>query len=267
MWVRPNVSRALTFPPECGVEEGFELVKKKQRKLKPRELQPPPLENLLCVGEAVLYGQVCWSIANRGTEGPRPGEVITLEGESEERHHFAKRVRLTRSSIANIERCMGMKTCGEAVAMFAEEKEDLPADAPLGECIHGHQEAAFEFVMHGIEPTEPCEVCGEIPTFGNLAMSPSFYGDGPVKGVDGREYSTCPACGEDSLELQGYGIAKWGWNIVCLNCEWATKQAEALDFAQYSDLMKEVKSRVAAINQLMEIPGLTIRPRVESICL
>ena len=32
----------------------------------------------LGVGEAVPYGQVCWSIANRDTDRPRAGEVITL---------------------------------------------------------------------------------------------------------------------------------------------------------------------------------------------
>ena len=48
---------------------------KKKRGLKPKVPQTPPLEDLLRVGEAVLYGQVCWSIANRGTERPRPGEV------------------------------------------------------------------------------------------------------------------------------------------------------------------------------------------------
>ena len=122
-------------------------------------------------------------------------------------------------------------------------------------------------MVFGIEPTEPCAECGWIPTFGDLAMSPGFYWDGPVKGVDGREYSTCPKCGEDSLELQGDGIAKWGWNITCLNCEWEMKQAEGLDIAQYCDLMEEVKFRVESVNQLMELPGITIRARVESICL
>ena len=31
--------------------------------------------------------------------------------------------------------------------------------------------------------------------------------------------------------------------------------------------MEEVKSRVEVINHLMDVPGLAIRPRVESICL
>ena len=45
------------------------------------------------------------------------------------------------------------------------------------------------------------------------------------------------------------------------------KQVESLDIAQYCDLMEELKSRVESINQLMEMPGVTIRTRVESICL
>ena len=156
-----------------------------------------------------------------------------------------------------------MRTCGEAVALFAEKEEA----EPRGDCPHGHQEAAFEFLMHGLRPTEPCPECGEIPTFGNTMMSLGFHADGPVKGVDGREYTTCPECGDDALELEGSSIVEWGWKIACLNCGWEMKQAETLDIAQYCDLMEEVKSRVGAINQLMDLPGITIRTRVESICL
>ena len=122
-------------------------------------------------------------------------------------------------------------------------------------------------MLHGIRPTEPCPECGEIPKFENAGMSLDFYPDGPVKGVDGQEYSNCPQCGEDALELQGNSIVEWGWNIVCLNCGWEMKQAERLDIGQYCDLMEEVKSKVASIGQLMEMPGVTIRTRVESICL
>ena len=131
----------------------------------------------------------------------------------------------------------------------------------------GHQETAFDFMMHGIRPTEPCPKCGEIPKFGNAMMSLGFHSDGPVKGVDGREYTTCPECGDDPLELEGSSIVEWGWKIACLNCGWEMKQVETLDIAQYCDLMEEAKSRVGAINQLMELPGITIRTRVESICL
>ena len=148
------------------------------------------------------------------------------------------------------------------MALFAvKEVEEVE---PEGDCPHGHQEATFAFMMHGIRLTEPCPECGEIPEFGYTMMSPDLYPDGPVKGVDGREYSICPECGDDTLQLEGSSIAEWGWKIVCLNCGWDMKQAESPDIAQYCQLMEEVKSKVESINQLMEMPGLTIRPRVES---
>ena len=240
---------------------------KKKRKQKSRQPQVRPLEDLLTGREAGLYGQICWSIANRGTEPPRSGEVVTLEGGDEKGGQTSRAFRLTRKSVENIDRCLALRTCGEAMDLFVERTQARPSENPSGECPHGHQEAAFAYMMYGIEPTEPCPDCGEIPTFGNVAMSPGFYPDGPVKGVDGQEYNTCPQCGEDALEIRGEGIAKWGWTIGCLNCEWETKLAESLDIAQYCDLMEEVKSRVEAINQLMAMPGITIRTRVESICL
>ena len=40
----------------------------------------PDLEVLLRSDETALYGQVCWSLANRGTERPTAGDVITPEG-------------------------------------------------------------------------------------------------------------------------------------------------------------------------------------------
>ena len=236
---------------------------KKERKQKTGASQPPLLEDLLGAGEAVLYGQVCWSIANRGTEPPKAGEVITLEGEYEEKSLTSRSFRLTRKSIENVERCLGMRTCGEAVALFAEREEV----EPWGECPQGHQEAAFDFMMHGIRPTEPCPECGEIPNFGNTMMSLDLHSDGPVRGVDSQEYTTCRGCGDDTLQLEGSSIVECGWKITCLNCGWEMKQAETLDIVQYCDLMEEVKSRVESVNQLMEFPGITIRTRVESICL
>ena len=222
--------------------------------------QTEPLEELLRAGETALYGQFCWSIANRGTERPIAGEVITLEGEED---CAGERFQLTRSSIENAERCLGMRTCGEAVALFTEEKEA----EPWGECPHGHQEAAFAFMMYGIRPTDPCPDCGEIPEFGNTIMSLDFHPDGAVKGVDGQVYTNCPECGDDARQLQGSSIVEWGWTIECPNCGWKMKQAESLDIEQYCDLMEEVKSRVESINQLMDLLGITIRTHVESICL
>ena len=239
------------------------MARKKKRGQKSRKSQARPLEDLLRNREAKLYGQVCWSIANRGTEGPISGEVIGVEGGDYSVGPTSRAFRLTRKSVENVERCLGMRTCGEAIALFEEKEEP----EPWGECPKGHREAALEFMMHGIRPTELCPECGEIPTFGDMAMSPDLYPDGPVKGVDGREYTTCPECGDDALQLEGDSIVEWGWRITCLNCDWEMKQAESLDIAQYCDLMEEVKSRLEAINQLMEMPGMTIRTRVESICL
>ena len=198
---------------------------------------------------------------------PKSGEIITLEGEYATRGQTSRAFRLTRESMENVERCMGLRTCGEAVGLFVVDVDEEPSGTCLGECPHGHQEAAFEFMMHGVRPTEPCPNCGEIPEFGNTMMSPDLHPDGPIKGVDGREHSTCPECGDDALELEGSSIAEWGWKIACMNCGWEMKLAESLDIAQYCDLMEEVKTRVEAINQLMEMPGITIRTRVESMCL
>ncbi len=207
-------------------------------------------------------------MANRSTEPPRTGDVITLEGEDPTQAGTSRRFRLTRKSVENIGRCMGMRTCGEAANLFAgQDVRQSPSRTKGDNCPQGHQEAAFAYLMDGIEPTAPCPSCGEIPTFRNVAMSPDFYPDGPVKGVDGQEYGVCPQCGEDALQIQGEGVNEWGWTIACLNCGWEMKLAESLDIAQYCDLMEDVKSKVESINQLMEMPGITIRTRVESICL
>ena len=185
------------------------MTRKKKRGRKSEQPHSRPFEDLLRNGEAALYGQVCWSIANRGTEPPRTGEVVTLEGGDEKGGQASRAFRLTHKSVENIDRCLALRTCGEAVELFAEKVEPGPSRAPLGDCPHGHQEAAFAYMMYGIESSEPCPECGEIPTFGNVAMSPGFYSDGPVKGVDGQEYGICPECGEDALEIRGEGIARW----------------------------------------------------------
>ena len=94
------------------------MAKKKKRRQKHRVPQTQPLEELLRAGKAELYGQVCWSIANRGTDRPRAGEVITLGSASGEGHHSTEGFRLTRNSIGNIELCMDLwggsgLVCGE----------------------------------------------------------------------------------------------------------------------------------------------------------
>ncbi|MXX27149.1 MAG: hypothetical protein F4Z82_17080 [Caldilineaceae bacterium SB0668_bin_21] len=245
------------------------MAKKRKSNKKPRAQSTHTLEELLMNGEKALYGQICWAIANRSTEKPRPGEVITLEGGGQEGGAPNATFRLTDQSIENIGRCLGMRTCGEALALFAGEEEvpPNPSREPTGECRLGHQEAALAYMMYGVEPTKPCPDCGEIPRFSNPAMGLGFAGDGPVRGVDGREYTECPQCGDDLLELQGNNPLEWGWKIVCLNCGWKMKQAEGLDIDQYCELMEDAKGRVEAISHLMDVPGITIRTRVESVCL
>lgn len=237
----------------------------KRNSQKRRQPQTRPLEDLLDAGQKTLYGQVCWSIANRGTARPKKNQLVDLGGVDRELFGEAVKWRLTDTSVENVERCIGLRTCGEAVALFEEADQKEPASS--GECPLGHGEQAIAYMLYGQEPTEPCPRCGEIPKFSDAGMSLNFEQDGPVKGVDGKEYSLCPKCGEDLLELQGPGIAEWGWDIVCLNCGWEIKQAERLDIVQYCGLMEEVRSRLESINRLMEMPGITTRDRLESICL
>ncbi len=254
----------LVHPSMRRTWKRFQMAKKRNTS-KPRQPQTRPLEDLLNSGQSTFYGQVCWSIANRGTKRPREGQLVDLNGV--DRGVFGEAVswRLTNTSVENIERCIGLRTCGEAVALFEEAVKTEPASS--GECPLGHGEQAMAYMMYGEEPTEPCPRCGEIPKFSDAGMSLNFEQDGPVKGVDGEEYSLCPECGEDTLELQGPGIAEWGWKIVCFSCDWEIKHAERLDITQYCGLMEEVRSRLDSINRLMELPGITVRDRLESVSL
>ena len=152
------------------------MAKMRMPEHKPSAPQVQPLEELLWNGEAALYKQACWSIANRGTEILRPANLITSDGGDEEEYRAGGEIPSYPESVKNVERCLGMRTCGEAVALF-EEKNEVE---PTGECPHGHQDAAFAFMMGGIRPTEPCSQCGEKPEFGNTVMSPGFYSNGPV---------------------------------------------------------------------------------------
>ena len=223
------------------------------------------LEHLLEVGDSVTYGQLCWSLGNRDTIRHQAGDEITLGGWEGSGRPMETKFRLTEESIENINRCLGMRTCGEASALFTppppEEVE------PRGECPHGHQQAAWDYMMYGIRPTKPCPECGEIPTFDGGAMSLDFRSREPVKGVDGNEYQICPECGDDMLELHGDDPVGWGWTIACLNCGWEIKQAEELDIYQYSNLMEEIKLKVEAIQRVMEMPGIINQTRVETACL
>ena len=214
-------------------------------------------------GHPETYGQVCWSLANRDTEMHQVGDVIRLEGWDDIGKRMERKFRLTEQSMENVHQCLGLRTCVEASQLFAEAR---PAE-PWGECPNGHQEAAFQYLTYGIIPTKPCPQCGEIPTFHGVAMSLNLLTNGGVKGIDGNEYGACPKCGDDMLELQGNDPIGWGWDIACMNCDWRIKQAEELDIGQYSSLMDQIKLRVDAIHQLMEMPGIINQTRVESVCL
>ena len=236
--------------------------KKHNKKTKPT--RPRPLEHLLTTESPESYGQLCWSLGNRDTSRHRTGDVIKLGGWDERGRPKETKLRLTEESIENINRCLGMRTCGEAAAQFTPPPPDVE---PRGDCPHGHQKAAWDYMMYGIRPTKPCPECGEIPTFGGSVMSLDFRSNEPVKGIDGKEYQTCPDCGEDLLKLQGDNPIGWGWTIACGNCGWEMKQAEELDISQYSDLMEEIKLKVEAIQRLMEISGIINQTRVETACL
>ena len=231
---------------------------------KTKTTKPKSLEHLLTTKSTESYGQLCWSLANRDTNRYKAGDVIKLGGWDESGRPMETRLRLTEESIENIDRCLGMRICGEASALFAPPPEEVE---PKGECPHGHQEEAWDYMMFGIRSTKPCQGCGEIPTFSGLSMSLGFTSNNPVKGVDGKAYQTCPDCGDDMLELRGDDPVGWGWTIACLECGWEIKQAEELDIFQYSELMEEIKRKVEAIQRLMEMPGIINQTRVETACL
>ena len=228
---------------------------KRKKKKKPSTSKTKPLESILKTEGPETYGQLCWSIGNRATERCEAGKIIKL-GNS--------KFRLTQESIKNINQCLGMRTCGEAAALLSPPPKELE---PQGECPNGHQQDALNHMMYGIQPTKPCPECGEIPTFTNRAMNLDFKSKNPIKGVDGNEYQVCPKCGDDMLELHGDDPVEWGWTIACTNCEWEIKQAEELNIFQYHDLMNEIKLKVEAIQQIMEMPGIITQTRFESACL
>ena len=237
------------------------MIRLRKPKKRARARSVEALEQLLKTEAAEAYGLVCWYLANRGTERYRTGHVINL-GEWE-KAGVERKFRLTDESIENIDRCLGIRTYEEASSLFTE----ITQIEPSGECPRGHQDAALDYLMHGITPTKPCPECGEIPNFGDVLTSLGFGSTEPVKGIDGTAYQICPECGDDMLQLQGTDPVGWGWNIVCTSCGWQLKQAEELDIHQYSDLMEEIKFKVEAIQQLLEMPGIINQTRVESVCL
>ena len=218
------------------------------------------LEELLKDGDIDGYAQACWSLANRTEEPPRAGDVITASGPCEEHGFHEYRVRLTLQSMMTIAQCAGMETCGEAIRLVAKKlpPEELP-------CYwHGHGEQFQDFVMYGIKPHE-CLYCGEAPEFTDPRRSINWPGEAPVKGIDGQEYTICPSCNSDELEVIGERLGQWGWRISCLDCGWEIKQAELLDIRQYCDLMEQTKKDLNSATDLMKATSVDVEARVRSV--
>ena len=217
------------------------------------------LEDLLTEGSIDDYAEACWTLANKMENPPGVGKVITLGGPCEEHGSHEYPFRLTLRSMMTISQCAGMETCGEAIRLVSSKlpPEQLPCYA------HGHQEQFRDLMLHGIELHE-CIYCGEVPNSMGAARSIEWSGETPAKGIDGQEYRTCPDCGSDLLELQGEELNKWGWNIVCLDCEWEIKQAELLDVEQYCDMMEQAKKDLTGATQIMESTSINLETRIET---
>ena len=217
------------------------------------------LEELLTEGNIDDYAQACWTLAN-GMEGPsRVGNVITLGGPCEEHGSHEYPFRLTLRSMMTITQCVGMETCGEAIRLVS--KKLPPEQLPCYE--HGHHEQFRDLMLHGIELHE-CIYCGEVPNSMGAAKSIGWPGAMPAKGIDGQEYRICPECGSDLLELQGEELNRWGWKIVCPDCDWYIKQAELLDVEQYCGVMEQTKRNLAGAAQIMESTSINLETRIQA---
>ena len=217
------------------------------------------LEELLEDGNIDEYARVCWTLANRMEELPKARDVITDFGPCEEHGSHMYRFRLTLQSMMTIPQCAGMETCGEAIKLVASKlpPESLPCYA------HGHREQFQDYFMYGTKPHE-CLYCGETPNFTAPAKSANWPGEAPVKGIDGQEYTTCPNCGSDMLEVQGGELDQWGWKIACMECEWEIKQAELLDVKQYCDLMEQTKTDLTGAIEIMESTSIGTETRIKT---
>ena len=217
------------------------------------------LEELLSEGSIDDYAQACWTLANSMEAPLGVGNVITIGGPCEEHGTHEYPFRLTLRSMMTISQCAGMETCGEAIRLVSSKLP--PEQLPCYE--HGHHEQFRDLMLHGIELHE-CIYCGEVPNSMGAARSIEWSGETPAKGIDGQEYGTCPDCGSDLLELQGEELNKWGWNIVCLDCEWEIKQAELLDVEQYCDMMEQAKKDLTGAAQIMESTSINLETRIET---
>ena len=220
------------------------------------------LEELLTEGSIDDYAEACWILANRMEGPPGVGNVITLGGPCEDHGSHEYPFRLTLRSMMTVSQCAGMQTCGEAVRLVASKlpPEELPCYA------HGHQDQFRDLMLHGIELHE-CIYCGEIPNSMGAAKSINWPGEAPVKGIDGQEYTTCPDCGSDLLELQGEKLHEWGWRITCTECDWEIKQAELLDIKQYCDLMERTKADLTGAKEIMESKTINVETRIQAVAV
>ena len=217
------------------------------------------LEDLIEAGNIDEYARACWSLANETEGTPKAGDVITDFGPCEEHGSHEYRFRLTLQSAMTIAQCTGMDTRDEATRLVASKlpPESLPCYA------HGHGEQFRDYVTYGIEPHE-CLYCGETPEFTHPSKSVNWPGEVPVKGIDGKEYQTCPNCGSDMLELQGKELDEWGWKFVCMDCDWEIKQAELLDVKEYCELMERTKADLTGAVEIMESTSIGIETRIKS---
>ena len=92
------------------------MPRKRKRAEKTRTTKPKTLEQSLKSGDPKRYGQLCWSLPNRDTTRHKAGDVIKLGGLDPGGRWTERKVRLTEETIENINRCLGMRTCGEASA-------------------------------------------------------------------------------------------------------------------------------------------------------
>ena len=191
-----------------------------------------------------------------------PVDVITDFGPCEEHGSHTYRFRLTLRSMMTITQCVGLETCGEAIRLVASK---LPPGA-LPCYAHGHQEQFQDYFVYGAKPHE-CLYCGEIPNFTAPAKSVNWPGEALVKGIDGQEYTTCPNCGSDMLEVQGEKLDQWGWKIACMECEWEIKQAELLDVKQYCDLMERTKADLTGAIEIIESTSIGTETRIKTVAV
>ncbi len=218
------------------------------------------LEVLLKSGDSDGYAQACWSLANSMEKPPQAGDVVTNSGPCEEHGSHEYKFRLTLKSMMTIGQCAGLETCGEAIRLVAKK---IPPEA-LPCYWNGHGEQIQDYLMFGTDPHE-CLYCGETPEFTHPSKSINWPGEAPVKGVNGQEYTTCPKCNSDMLEVQGKKLGEWGWSISCPECGWEIKQAELLDIRQYCDLMEQTKKDLNGAIDLMETTSVDVETRVKAV--